>query len=247
MHGIEPRPLVWNALSVVDKSKVLHDGNRIMALSWCPYDTSDPQSLLASVSRKGSAVVSSYTNGRSEIVTLKRFETKKALTSVVWQPGGQMLAAASESGKVGIWRWPQGDLACTIEAHHDKVLSCAWSYLRTGVLYTGSMDQTAKIWEIPMDRVAEKPIMVLESPAIDALNTNEKVAAINEEEKDIDVCEEIDRENMSNTMVNKERSTNKSNVEATTVESNECSDERATSDEASKEMLRTKQCLYAAW
>lgn len=85
-------------------------------------------------------------------MTLPRIgKNKKALVCVAWHPGGEMLAAASGNGRVGVWRWPQSDLACVIEAHHDRVLSCAWSHLQTGMIYTGSADQTAKLWEIPIE------------------------------------------------------------------------------------------------
>ena len=49
---IENKPIDWDAITLVDKSRTLHDGNRIMGLCWRPYCASDPVPLLASVSKK---------------------------------------------------------------------------------------------------------------------------------------------------------------------------------------------------
>jgi WD40 repeat protein len=147
----------WNTLALVSTSRTLYDGSNVLAMSWRLSGAGDSAEYLASVSKNGAAAVSLYTrhgdaDGAGTVVPLPRIgKNKKALVCVAWHPGGEMLAAASGNGRVGVWRWPQSDLACVIEAHYDRVLSCAWSHLQTGMIYTGSADQTAKMWEIPIE------------------------------------------------------------------------------------------------
>ena len=73
---------------------------------------------------------------------------------VSWSPDGRLIAASSAE-TVRVWDAETGTLRHTLLGHSSLVLSVAWSH-DSSRLVTGSLDGTAKVWEIGSDGVQEQ-------------------------------------------------------------------------------------------
>jgi WD40 repeat protein len=73
---------------------------------------------------------------------------------VSWSPDGRLIAASSAE-TVRVWDAETGTLRHTLLGHSGLVLSVAWSH-DSSRLVTGSLDGTAKVWEIGSDGVQEQ-------------------------------------------------------------------------------------------
>ena len=75
--------------------------------------------------------------------------TKRAV-ALAFVPGGKRLATAGWDKQIKLWDLLTGHQeVLTLIGHHDGIMSLAFDRQRS--LYTGSLDQTVRIWKAPKD------------------------------------------------------------------------------------------------
>lgn len=84
--------------------------------------------------------------------TFSGLTPQKAVWGLVWQPGGQRVAAASDDGIVRIWKLGRMQPEQSLEGHQGDVKAVAWSPdgLR---LATGGVDNSVRIWDAASGKV----------------------------------------------------------------------------------------------
>ncbi|CAE6405142.1 unnamed protein product [Rhizoctonia solani] len=67
------------------------------------------------------------------------------ITTISWNADGSLLATGAYDGIVRVWTF-RGELFCVMTQHQGPIFSVKWS--KTGYLLTGSLDETAIVWDV---------------------------------------------------------------------------------------------------
>ncbi|KAJ1301467.1 hypothetical protein OPQ81_008724 [Rhizoctonia solani] len=67
------------------------------------------------------------------------------ITTISWNADGTLLATGAYDGIVRVWTF-RGELFCVMTQHQGPIFSVKWS--KTGYLLTGSLDETAIVWDV---------------------------------------------------------------------------------------------------
>ncbi|CAE6440907.1 unnamed protein product [Rhizoctonia solani] len=67
------------------------------------------------------------------------------ITTISWNSDGTLLATGAYDGIVRVWTF-RGELFCVMTQHQGPIFSVKWN--KTGYLLTGSLDETAIVWDV---------------------------------------------------------------------------------------------------
>ncbi|KAF8756266.1 WD40 repeat-like protein [Rhizoctonia solani] len=67
------------------------------------------------------------------------------ITTISWNSDGTLLATGAYDGIVRVWTF-RGELFCVMTQHQGPIFSVKWS--KSGWLLTGSLDETAIVWDV---------------------------------------------------------------------------------------------------
>ncbi|CAE7194593.1 unnamed protein product [Rhizoctonia solani] len=67
------------------------------------------------------------------------------ITTIAWNADGSLLATGAYDGIVRVWTF-RGELFCVMTQHQGPIFSVKWN--KSGYLLTGSLDQTAIVWDV---------------------------------------------------------------------------------------------------
>ncbi|KAG8733175.1 hypothetical protein FRC11_008177 [Ceratobasidium sp. 423] len=67
------------------------------------------------------------------------------ITTISWNADGTLLATGAYDGIVRVWTF-RGELFCVMTQHQGPIFSVKWS--KSGYLLTGSLDETAIVWDV---------------------------------------------------------------------------------------------------
>ncbi len=84
----------------------------------------------------------------------REIPTDGEVWSVAVSPAGDLLAIGRDDGMLLLWSWPDGKRIAEVKAHAGSVVSVAFS-ADGKRLATGSLDQSAVVWEVARLRTAD--------------------------------------------------------------------------------------------
>ncbi|HPZ08985.1 MAG TPA: WD40 repeat domain-containing protein [Candidatus Eremiobacteraeota bacterium] len=131
---------IRNKYSLIYENKDFQDG------TFAYFMPKDKEILVRDFS--GAVKVLDSSNGK----VLWENQITGTLHNVAVNPGGDLIAGASETGAIYFWNWKKNITPLIFRAHDDQVLDVKFSF-DGKELYTCSMDKTWKVWSV---RILEK-------------------------------------------------------------------------------------------
>jgi len=135
---------VWDLNGNPDQSTLAlsHHADKVQALAWHP---SEPSILLSAAFDRRACVLDVRAPA-----SLTGWTLSADVEAVAWQPGGSTLfATCTEDGRLAGFDTRRPDTALwAVQAHRKAASSVDFNHAAHGVLATGGVDKTAKLWSV---------------------------------------------------------------------------------------------------
>jgi len=76
------------------------------------------------------------------------WEINQFITRLAFSPDGNRVATGTDIGNIKLWSYPEGKLIQEYKGHSDDIVGLIFSS-DGKILYSGSRDGTAYLWELP--------------------------------------------------------------------------------------------------
>src|SRR5687767_889259 len=94
------------------------------------------------------ALILAFAAAADEIVPEKGLDTGFPLAvGLTWSPDGKLVACGSDTGEIGIWRWPSLQLVKTLRGHGAMVRSLSW-HPDSNRLASGAHESDVVVWDV---------------------------------------------------------------------------------------------------